>query len=93
MKIAERTLKIQQLTMVLTKNEAIGKLKHIWQNIERAIRLVELDAPLDIVANESRMIQRRALAAEAYYEEYLEVKNDKTTRDEIDTEKRLENIM
>jgi len=72
--------KIDDVTIGMTKNEVISRLASMRQNIDRAIRFVELEAPLFILKNETRMIQRRALYAEAYYEEYLEMKNEQPAR-------------
>ena len=67
---------IDAVTIDMTKDESMSKFMNIRQNIDRSIRLVELDAPLAIINNEIRMIQRRALLAGAYYEEYLEMKRE-----------------
>lgn len=62
------------------KDEVISRLQSMRQNIDRSIRFVELDSPLCFLANEMRMIQRRALHAESYYEEYLEMRNEDLAR-------------
>lgn len=67
---------LDAVTIEITKDDAISKFLNMRQNIDRAIRLIELDAPLCIVKNETRMIQRKALWAEAYYEEYIEMKEE-----------------
>ena len=72
---------LERVTVEITKEDAINYFKRIRANIDRAIRFIELGAPSVLVANESRMIQRRALCGQAEYEEFKEMKNVQPTQE------------
>ena len=60
----------------MIKDDAIRRLESIRRDIDRGIKLIQLHAPIVFIKKEVEMIQYRALAAEASYEEFIEKKDE-----------------